>query len=690
MGYSHWDSEGWQKTTMRWILNANIRAAEMGFPEAQNEMGVRCFVGEYVEKNRASALDWFGKAAAQGNADACYNLGICHAYGKQNEINISVAVDYFKWAANLGCLEAASILAESYVHGRLTGVAAQEAIKWFRMLCQRNPKAQEFKRPVSQECQDDPERSRGVCDWLDIAADAGVKEAQYFKARFVYDSVSYQRTFNISASLSEHFDQSAHQAVALFRSSSESGFLPSVTCLGDCYRTAFGVEKNIPEALRLYGLAADKGYAPAKNALADIYFQGVDCEKDLPKAIGLYEEAAAQGNANAQYSLGMCYFTGDGVDKDIGKAWMLLTRAAHGRVERAYEPHQVVEDLVTPQERAKWDEGRRMNPFSRQYSLEELRKWMYNNNYPSGFVAPYSRDYDWRKILVDLGNAKALCDIGVDLIENPTSDGDWNRAFGLFTKAADLGEPSAFFNIGKCLMEGIGAEVDKARALTWLEKACASGYKSIQPLLADCYCDGIGCDVDVERAIVFYKQNLMKLDERPKQAFLGVRCNQVEKGGVIYHFSPKERWIELMAGVGDAESQYDMGWRLAYDLNQVQGGEKCQEALSWFRKAAEQGHAEAENRLGECYRDGQGIAPDMSEAIRWFERAAEQNNPDALFNLGSLYYDGKGVKRDWGKARELFNRAVEADKHGWPNRVGEKARNCLRDMDETASGSRTS
>ncbi len=680
MGHSCWDGPGWYKATIRWRLDANIRAAELGIPEAQNEMGIRSYVGEDVEKNRTAALDWFGKAAAQGNAEACYNLGICHAFGPKSEINYSVAVDYFKWAANLGCLEAASLLAESYTNGKLAGVAAQEAVKWFRMLCQRDPKALEFKRPVPPKYQNNPEHCRMSYYWLDVAADAGVKEAQYFKARFIYDPVSYQRTLQSYASYAEDLDRRAHQAFELFLSSSELGFLPSITCLGDCYRTAFGVEKNITEALRLYRLAAEKGYPPAKNALADIYFQGVECEKDLPKAIELYEEAAAQGNAKAQYSLGMCYFKGLWVEKDIGKAWMLLTRAAEGREERAYEPHEDVEYLVTPKERAKWDEGRRMNPFSKLYSLDDVRKWMYNNNYPGGFATPHSRDYDWRKMLADLGNAKALCDFGVDLVKSPTGDGDLVHALGLFTRAADLGEPSAFFNVGKCLNDGIGVEVDKARALTWFEKACASGYKCVQPFLADCYCDGIGCENDAENAIALYKQNMMALDERPKQAFLGIEYHRGKNGGVSYFFSPRERWVELMAYDGDAESQYEMGWEIITHSDFGRTGEKSQEAISWLRLAAEQGQAKAENCLGECYRDGHGVELDMSEAMHWFEKAAAQNNPEALFNLGFCYYAGNGVERDWGKAREILERAVEADKHGWLGGTGDKAKECLRQM----------
>lgn len=667
--------DSWQ---VGYIIAAHTKAAERGFPEAQNELGIRFYVGDCVERNRATALDWFGKAATQGNADACYNLGICYAYGQPSEIDYAVAVDYFRGAANLGSVEAASILVEFHTSGKLAGKDSFEVAKWYRMVCRRDPKALAFKRPVSAKYQDDPDGFEGSCHWLDIAADAGIKEAQYFKARIDYDSVSYQRSFKSNARFAEDFDRLAREAVALFRSSSESGFVPSLHCLGDCYRTAFGVERNIAEAVRLYCLAAEKGYAPAQNALADIYFEGAAGEKDLQKAIELYEEAAAQGNAEAQYSLGMCYYNGLGVRKDMGKAWMLLTRAAHGRVEKAYGPHWAVEELVTPQERAKWDEGRRMNPFSKAYSYDDWRKWMYNNNFPSGFIASFSRDYDWRKMVADLGNAKALCDIGVDLVENPTSDDDWIRAFEWFARAAELGEPSAFFNAGKCLMDGIGVEVDKVRALAWFEKACDSGYRSVQPFLADCYLDGIGCKADADKAIDLYKRNLMPPNDRPKEAFCGVECHKLNDGRLYYQYSPARRWIQLMAESGDAECQYSMGLELAVFSTGWREKKESQEAFSWFLKAAEQGYTEAENQVGECYRDGHGVEPDMSEAVRWFEKAAGQNNPRALFNLGFYYYAGNGVRRDWKKARDLLERAAKADKDGW--RAGDEAKECLRNM----------
>ena len=62
------------------------------------------------------------------------------------------------------------------------------------------------------------------------------------------------------------------------------------------------------------------------------------------------------------------------------------------------------------------------------------------------------------------------------------------------------------------------------------------------------------------------------------------------------------------------------------------------EAAKWFRKAAEQGDPEAQNSLGFCYAEGQGVPHDIDEAMRWYRKAAEQGHVTAQSNLGSCYY----------------------------------------------------
>ncbi len=48
------------------------------------------------------------------------------------------------------------------------------------------------------------------------------------------------------------------------------------------------------------------------------------------------------------------------------------------------------------------------------------------------------------------------------------------------------------------------------------------------------------------------------------------------------------------------------------------------EALRWYRMAAEQGLAAAQNKLGFIYAEGKGIRRDYIEAVKWYRKAAEQ------------------------------------------------------------------
>jgi S1-C subfamily serine protease len=57
------------------------------------------------------------------------------------------------------------------------------------------------------------------------------------------------------------------------------------------------------------------------------------------------------------------------------------------------------------------------------------------------------------------------------------------------------------------------------------------------------------------------------------------------------------------------------------------------EAVKWFRKAAEQGYAVAQNELGAAYFNGDGVPQDYVEAHMWFNLASAQGHKSAKENL---------------------------------------------------------
>jgi len=67
--------------------------------------------------------------------------------------------------------------------------------------------------------------------------------------------------------------------------------------------------------------------------------------------------------------------------------------------------------------------------------------------------------------------------------------------------------------------------------------------------------------------------------------------------------------------------------------------------LTWYKLAAAQDNADAENSLGKLYEDGRGLKQDYELAAAWYRKAAE-HVPDlggagqGRNNLGCLYMQG--------------------------------------------------
>ena len=81
-------------------------------------------------------------------------------------------------------------------------------------------------------------------------------------------------------------------------------------------------------------------------------------------------------------------------------------------------------------------------------------------------------------------------------------------------------------------------------------------------------------------------------------------------------------------------------------------------ALTFYRKAADQGLASAEYNLGLMFDKGRGVQQDYAEAVRWYRKSANQGNTRAQLNLGVKYAEGEGVPQDYVQAHLWFSLAA--------------------------------
>ena len=116
--------------------------------------------------------------------------------------------------------------------------------------------------------------------------------------------------------------------------------------------------------------------------------------------------------------------------------------------------------------------------------------------------------------------------------------------------------------------------------------------------------------------------------------------------------------LSRLADAGDATTEcYIRGWCYANGRGVIQNDEQ---AVEWYRRAAEQGHAIAQYDLSWMYQHGRGVSQNSSEAAQWCRRAAEQGYADAQNTLGWRYQYVRGVgAQNYDEAIRWYRRAAE-------------------------------
>ena len=108
-----------------------------------------------------------------------------------------------------------------------------------------------------------------------------------------------------------------------------------------------------------------------------------------------------------------------------------------------------------------------------------------------------------------------------------------------------------------------------------------------------------------------------------------------------------------LAIAGDADAQFNLGQ--AYKLGRGVPADLAQ-AEAWYRRAAKQGHLQAEDNLGLVL----FTANRRDEAMPFILKSAARGEPRAQYVLGTAHFNGDLAERDWPRAYALTKRASDA------------------------------
>ncbi|KAF9158462.1 hypothetical protein DFQ26_007630 [Actinomortierella ambigua] len=579
------------------------KAAEQGHSTAQLKLA-RLYESKFSSdpaKNDAEAAPWYAKAAEGGDAHAQLRLGLFYARGRGQLPKSNVdAARWFERAAEQGLADAQYNIGLMYSRG---------------VVVEKGDADNGDGEGGSGDglAQDDAASIR----WMRLAADQDLVDAQFGLGSMYKDGRG-------------GVDPSDENAALWYRRAAERGHAVAQLHLGMLlfHRQQAADEKsdndsdddddddgedddddghnieNYKESLEWIRKSANQDNSDAQVQLGIMYDSGYGIADDKATAVSWYRKAAAQGNARAQVFLGIAYEKGHAVPQDHAEALSWFRKAA--------------------------DSG--------NAEAQRCMGVMYINGHGPTTTTTTTPDdpnaKDWLTKAALGGNLEAQVDLGVMYeLGCPGIPQDHVEAAACFRKAADQGSGRAYAYLGLAYQAGRGVEKNQEEAIKLFHKANDLGYVEAAVCLGLAYEDGRGVEPDYDQAADWY---LKAAEQGNLAACLNIAALFELGFGVTRNKEQALSMLELCeedtTTVGTMARMH-IEW-LKSSLYQPPKNDSG--AVELFRQGAEQGYAAAQNNLGRMYEVGCGVKKDRQQAMQWLRKAAEQGHDDAKERLKDL------------------------------------------------------
>ena len=195
------------------LFKETLQKARQGDSEAQYNVGAMYQNGRGVTASRDKAIEWYGKAAEQGNSKAVSRLGLMKAN--------RASFDNELQQAEQGNAESQYNIGNMYTKGNGTNMDVGQAVSWYEK-----------------------------------AASQGHIKAAYKLGLAHYEGSGVRKN--------------GKQARKWFTVAAENGYAPAQYYLGKIYAEGNGVKRDYSEALDWFTRAVDGGFAQARGEMIDV------------------------------------------------------------------------------------------------------------------------------------------------------------------------------------------------------------------------------------------------------------------------------------------------------------------------------------------------------------------------------------------------------------------------------------
>ncbi|KAJ3319246.1 hypothetical protein HDV06_006574 [Boothiomyces sp. JEL0866] len=452
------------------------KAADQGNVPALNLL-MEQFNNDLVHDNpEFVALEWYTKAASQGDATAQFNLGNMYKIGRGIPQDYEKAMVWFRKAADQGHSEAQCTVGYFYRNGYGVGKDFNTAVEWYLKSAAQGQATAQYNLGLVYKNGEGVAQDYSVSmEWFQKAADQGYPAAQNSIGLYYNDGIAVSKDIN--------------KAIEWYSKSASKWYVVAQYNLGLIYDRGEGVKSDYEIAMSWYQKAASQGYPDAQLKIGNLYYFGRGVPKDINTALVWYTKAAATGHPDAEYYLGLAYKKGEGVPHDYVKAMEWFKKAAiqnlpcaQSTVGYLYRNGLGIDkDINTAIE---WYSKAASNGYAiAQYNLA----LMYKNG--EGVAQDCSISMEWLGKSAAQGYTSSMLLIGAMYCNGTGVDQDFQKALEWYRKAASKGSADAEFNIG--VMYNTRQAIKNLRlAVHWYRKAAAKGHAKAQNNLGRIFASG--------------------------------------------------------------------------------------------------------------------------------------------------------------------------------------------------------
>ncbi len=560
----------------------------------------------FQQQRYDDAIQWYTKAALQGNAEAQFQLAQMYERGQGVEQSDELALNWIKKAAHNRLSKAELMYANMLFFGRgLEQSDTNKAMVWYKKAANHGqPEAMLKLATLYFENHAEENRLYEALDWT-------------LKAK----------TFPVTASNASLLH---NKIVGVIQQKAQAGEKRAQYEIAKMYQHGIGVSKDLKQGKTWLYQSAQQGYVEAQFQLGLFLLRNANNAKQ--SALWL-TKAAKNGHQLAGYMLTPLLTNSNiGHNDEIKESWRWLY---HGMRER--EP-KVLYNLAIA-----LHQGKLALP---KYD-DKFQAWLTyaaNNNIPfaQNDIAVFhvlqkterKKSLNWLERAAKSGDVAAQFNLGLLFARGDIFSPNDEQALHWWKLAENNGNSKAQMMLALFYHLGRGVGRSEQEAIDWYEKAVDSGHPDALYNLAMIYYSGRDVEQNDKKAAYYLSKLAEKGDAEAQNLYASLF---LDGKGVQFNPQTAVDWFAKAARAGNVHAMFNLATQYRSGNGVTQDDKK---AMFWYTKAAEKNYAPAQNAIGYLYAEGRGVKKNIDKAEEWLYKASDNGLRIAEKNLAALRQRG--------------------------------------------------